>query len=509
MIENITRGLYTDVVDIRRKVFVETARLVIDNDYQDHDLLKIEFAKIPYKIISKNDPTYRCCVYRERAIVSERVRIALGLTLWKGEMSGPVYNGIEEILTSKKIKTEEIVNVIPEACEKCHVKEYKVTDNCRKCLAHPCSVVCPVNAVYFNDRYSVINKDICIRCGRCEIACPYNAIVHFDRPCAAACGVDAVESDATDRAVINQEKCVKCGMCIVACPFGAIADKSEFVQMLIAVKENKPVYGIIAPSFIGQFGPKIKPEQIIAGIREIGIKDVIEVAYGADVATVKEGEEWHEKIMKNREKFLGTSCCPAWVDMAKKLFPESSASISDSFTPMVATAKLIKEKKPDSLVVFIGPCTAKKSESTREEVKNFVDYVITFEELAAVLTAKDIELSDIKSDLKLKDASSAGRNYPVSGGVADAINDHIMHHFKDASVKIDKRDSLFECRKMLKEVLAGNNNANLIEGMACTGGCVGGAGIISPIKRTTREIKLFSEQSEYKSSFENPGIYKK
>jgi [FeFe] hydrogenase (group B1/B3) len=508
MIENITRGLYTDVVDIRRKVFVETARLVIDNDYKNHDLIKIEFAKIPYKIISKNDPTYRCCVYRERAIVAERVRIALGLTLWKGEISGPVYEGIEKVLNSKKIKTEEIVNVIPEACEKCRIKEYKVTDNCRKCLAHPCSVVCPVNAVYFNDRFSVIDRDICIRCGRCEIACPYNAIVHFDRPCAAACGVDAIESDETNRAVINQKKCVKCGMCIVACPFGAIADKSEFVQLMIAIKENKSIYGIIAPSFIGQFGPKITPEQIIAGIKEIGFKDVIEVAYGADVATIKEGKEWYEKVVKNGEKFLGTSCCPAWVDMAKKLFPEISGNISDSFTPMVATAKLIKEKKPDSLVVFIGPCTAKKSESTRKEVKNFVDYVITFEELAAILVAKDIELSEIESDFIIKDASSSGRNYPISGGVAEAINDYIIHNYKDTAVKIDKRDSILECRKMLKEVIENKNDANLLEGMSCPGGCVGGAGIISPIKRTTREIKLFSEKSEYKSAIENPRLAK-
>src|SRR4030042_6030576 len=184
---------------------------------------------------------------------------------------------------------------------------------------------------------------------------------------------------------------------------------------------NSSLCGIIAPSFIGQCGPKIKPEQLIAGIKEIGFKDVIEVAYGADVATIKEGKEWYEKIVKKGEKFLGTSCCPAWVDMSKKLFPEIAGNISDSFTPMVATAKLVKEKEPDSLVVFMGPCTAKKSESTRKEVKNFVDYVITFEELAAILVAKDIELSEIKSDFIIKDASSSGRNYPISGGVAEEI----------------------------------------------------------------------------------------
>ncbi|MCF6334954.1 MAG: 4Fe-4S dicluster domain-containing protein [Spirochaetales bacterium] len=504
MTNNINRGLYTDVIDIRRKVFVESARLILSNDYHNVDKLKIEFQKVPGKIIPSKDPTYRCCVYKERAIVGERLRVSLGLPLRKGEIDSPVYQGLETALSHQKIVTEEIVNVIPDACEKCPTEAYKVTDNCRKCLAHPCSVVCPVNAISFNSQYAVIDQEKCINCGRCKTACPYDSITHYDRPCAAACGVDAIDSDESNRAVINQEKCVKCGMCIVACPFGAIVDKSEFVQLLIAIEENKKVYAIIAPSFIGQFGPRIEPGQIINGIKKIGFDEVMEVAFGADVATNKEGEEWLHRVKEGKFSFLGTSCCPSWVDMALQDFPEIADNISGSYTPMKASAMMIKKNDPEALVCFIGPCIAKKSESTRPEVREEIDYVITFEELASILVAKDIELSDLESLPLPELASKAGRNYPVSGGVAHAVYENIRHLDPEAEVLIDKRDSLKECKKMIKEVLLGKNKANLIEGMACPGGCVGGAGILTPINRTTRAVGTFAESSQYHSSYQNP-----
>ncbi len=506
MLDNLTRGLYTDVVDIRRRVFAEVARVILNHDHNDLYNIKIEITKIPYNIIHKDDPTYRCCVYKERAIVTERVRLALGLPLWKGALNGPLYTGIEEVLKSEKIKTPEIVKVIPEACEKCPTKAYKATDNCRKCLAHPCSVVCPADAISFTEKSALINQDKCIKCGRCQMACPYNAIVNYNRPCAAACGVNAIENDESGRAIINQEECVKCGMCIVACPFGAIADKSEFIQVLIAFKEKKSMYAIIAPSFAGQFGPLVSPSQILAGIKQIGYNDVVEVAYGADVATIKESKEWFNKIENEHQKYLGTSCCPAWVDMAKKHFPEESENISDSYTPMVATAKYIKNINPDAVITFIGPCIAKKSESLRPEVREYVDFVITFEELAAILVAKDIDLAEIHADGVIDDASGSGRNYAVSGGVAEALKTYINEYYPDSTVIIDKRDSLKECIKMLKDSKQGKSDANILEGMACPNGCVGGAGIIAPLKRTMKEITLFAKSSQYYPACKNPKI---
>lgn len=505
---DLTRGLFTDVVDIRRKVFVEVAKALLDNPHDDLAKMKEETAKIPYRIIKRDDPNYRCCVHKERAILVQRVRFALGLSLWEGGLSGPVYSGIDDVLKPEKIQNPKIIRVIPEACEKCPTKEYKVTNNCRKCIAHPCSVVCPVDAISFTDTQAVIDKNKCIKCGRCEKACPYNAVTHYDRPCAAACGVDAIESSDKGTAKINYDKCVKCGMCIVACPFGAIADKSEFVQMLIAIKEDISMYAIIAPSFVGQFGPLVSAGAILKATEQIGFKGIMEVAYGADVATELESEEWYHKIYEEKQEFLGTSCCPAWVDMAKNNFPELQEYISDSYTPMVATAKFIKEKDPKAQVTFIGPCTAKKSESLREEVHPYIDYVITFEELASIFVAMDIDLADLEESLDLNHASGSGRNYAVSGGVANALKEQLSKNHPDAEVKIEKADSLSNCKKMLLLAKAKKLDANLLEGMACPSGCVGGAGIIAPIRRTATAVNKFAKDSKYYLASENPILHK-
>lgn len=504
---DLNRGLFTDVVDIRRKVFVETAKTILRNDHKNLPKMKENVAKIPYKIINKSDPTYRCCVHKERAIVTERVRLALGLPLWEGALAGPVYTGVDYVLKPEKINDFFIVKVIPEACEKCPTKAYIVTNNCRKCLAHPCSVVCPVKAISFNTTQAVIDQQKCIKCGRCEQACPYNAIVHYDRPCAAACGVNAIGSDETNRAKIDYGKCVRCGMCIVACPFGAIADKSEFVQMLIAIKEKKKMAAIIAPSFVGQFGPHAHPEEIIAAVKSIGFDEIMEVAYGADVATNLEAKEWYQKIVQEKHPFLGTSCCTAWVDMAKGEFPEFAKNISHSHTPMVETAKFIKAKNPDALVTFIGPCTAKKAEILRAEVSPYVDFVITFEELASIFVAMDIDLASASDKVSLGNyASGSGRHYATSGGVAEALKLNILHDHPEAVVKIQKADSLADCRKMILLAKAGKLDANLIEGMACPGGCVGGAGIIAPIRRTSIEIDKFSKTAVFYPAYENKKI---
>jgi [FeFe] hydrogenase (group B1/B3) len=496
-------GLYTDVVDIRRKVFVELAKTVLKNDVYNMELMKEEIFKIPYKIISKKDPTYRCCVHKERAVVAERVRLTLGLPLWEGIQSGHPFVGVESVLKPHKVIEKPIVNVISEACEKCPPKKYEVTNECRKCLAHPCSVVCPVGAVTFPHKTADINQEKCIKCGRCLQACPYNAIIKLERPCASVCGVDAIESDETGRAIINKDKCVRCGQCIIGCTFGAIADKSEFVQMLIALKEKRKLVAIIAPSFVGQFGPNVSPGRIVHALSELGFKDILEVAYGADVATMQEAAEWYHKIYEEGKPFLGTSCCPAWVDMAKNNFPEAAEHISDSYTPMVATAKLVKETDKDALIAFIGPCIAKKAEALRPEVSPYVDFVITFEELAAIFVAMDIDLSEIKEEISINHASGSGRGYPKSGGVANALKTNILHDHPDAEVKIATAVLLKECKKTLLLVQNKKIDANLLEGMACFNGCVGGPGIINPIRRTSAEVEKFIKDAECFPAYEN------
>lgn len=494
------RGIYTPVTKIRRQVFAEIARLAYNGD----DLSKLE--EIPFKIIPGEVPTYRDSVFVERAIVGERLRLALGLSLRNASDPAPISKGAEESAVPEKYYEPPLLDVIPFACNKCDTTHYYVTDNCRRCLAHPCVTVCPVRAVSLVDGKSHIDRDKCVKCGRCKDICPYSAIVRYERPCAAACGVDAIESDELGRAKINHDKCVSCGMCLVNCPFAAIADKSQIYQLILAIKSGQEVIAEIAPAYVGQFGPLATPEKMHEALRKLGFADVVEVAVGADVSTVHEAKEFLEKV-PDKLPFLATSCCPSWSIMAKTAFPEIAECVSGSLTPMVSTARMIKEQHPDAKVVFIGPCASKKLEASRRSVRSDVDFVITFEELMGMMVAKEVAITGEETDVPFTSATAAGRGYAVTGGVADAIKACIQELDPSRDVQIDRADGLFECRKMLTLAKAGKRNGYLLEGMACPGGCVGGAGTIIPINKATASVKKYVDSTEKKVATQSEFVH--
>ena len=227
---------------------------------------------------------------------------------------------------------------------------------------------------------SVIDQSKCIKCGRCVEACPYHAIIKQERPCAAACGMNAIGSDELGRASIDYDKCVSCGMCIVNCPFGAISDKGQIFQLIQSIKRGDRVFAAVAPAFVGQLGPKVTPERLKAAMKRLGFADVAEVAVGADLCTIDEAEDFVKKVPAE-QPFMATSCCPAWSVMAKKLFPDLAPNISMALTPMVLTARLLKKEHKNCKVAFIGPCSAKKLEASRRSVRSDVDFVLTFEEV--------------------------------------------------------------------------------------------------------------------------------
>ncbi|WP_206459529.1 4Fe-4S dicluster domain-containing protein [Anaerovorax sp. IOR16] len=486
------RGIYTPVTNIRRQVFAEVARLA----YEGGEYARVE--EIPFRIIPGEVPTYRDSIFLERAIVGERIRLAIGLPLYPADQPTHISKGVEESAIAEKVYEPPLINVIPFACNACKEKSVEVTDNCRGCLAHPCTSVCPVKAISIQNGRSVIDNEKCIRCGRCVDICPYHAIVKFDRPCAAACGVDAIESDHLGRAKINYDKCVSCGMCLVNCPFGAIADKSQLFQLIHAIKNGEDVIAEIAPAFVGQFGPLATPEKVKAALKLLGFSKVVEVAIGADLGAIEEAHHYIHKIASGEEPFLATSCCPAWSVMAKRDFPEVAPYVSDSLTPMVATARIIKNENPDSKVVFIGPCAAKKLEASRKSVRSDVDFVITFEELMGMFVAKGIEFGDIETNEVFDDATAAGRGYSVAGGVADAIANCVDELYPDSDIKIDRAEGLRECAKMLRIAKAGKRDGYLMEGMACPGGCVGGAGTMMSFAKASTAVKEFQNASEDK-----------
>ncbi len=505
------RGIYTPVTDIRRKVLTAVAKMVVNGQPPSY------IEQLPYDIIPKDTPTYRSSVFKERAIVRERVRLTFGMVLKEFGAQGPIHDDdVGHTLTDQKVLTRPIVNVIKSGCERCPEHSFYVTNLCRGCISHPCVSVCPKDAVSIIQTpagpRSIIDQEKCIKCGKCAQVCPYNAIAYRERPCAAACGVNAIFSDEFGYAEINPEKCVSCGLCIVSCPFGAIAERSEIVQVIYALKGNLPVHAEIAPSFVSQFGPLVSPGKIITALKQIGFAGVHEVAYGADVTIMNEAEELrellhefteskYENVPEEKKCFVGTSCCTAWHLAAHRNFPRiAEHNISASYTPMVETAKKIKSISPNSRVVFIGPCIAKKEECFDPYVAQYVDFVMTFEELAALFQAYQIDPSELQNDSQLKDASKLGREFPVAGGVANAVKTQVVSLMEDApEIPTIAADTLADCMSMLKKIQKKRLNPPplLVEGMACPFGCVGGPGTLAPLRKARKAAQKYAKESEW------------
>ena len=491
------RGIYTPVTDIRRKVFTEVARMAYEvNEMHDFEYLMRE---LPFKIIPGEEKSLRSSIFLERAIVSERVRLAMGMSLRPLDESVPATDGLKESISADKYYEPPLINVIKFACNACPEKVIKVTAMCQGCLAHPCQEVCPKHAISFRNGKSHIDQSLCVKCGRCVNSCPYSAIVKTERPCAAACGMGAIHSDELGRAEIDYSKCVSCGQCLVNCPFGAIADKGQIYQLIQGFNRGDRIYALVAPAFINQFPSLASTGKLKAALKAIGFCDVVEVAIGADLCTVDEAHDFLEEVPEKLD-FMATSCCPAWSMMAKNAFPGLAKNISMTMTPMVFTARMMKQADPEARMCFIGPCAAKKLEASRRTVRSDVDFVLTFEELAGIIEAKDLDLDNLEVDpaeLDLCYASAAGRGFAQSGGVAKAVADKIKEWHPDMEVKIASAQGLADCKKLLMLAKAGKYNGYLLEGMGCPGGCIGGAGTIADPVRTAAVLNKYVKEAEF------------
>ena len=268
------RGIDTPVNQLRKQVFVEVAKVAYESDNVNNDI-----EAIPYKITPGDEPRFRESIYRERAIASERVRLAMGMSLRPQDKPVHITDGVEESNISEKYYEPPLMQVIPSACNFCDDNKYEVSNMCQGCIAHPCMEVCPKGAISQVNGHAVIDQSKCIKCGKCKAACPYDAIAKKERPCSKACGVKAIETDEQGRAKINIDKCVSCGQCMVSCPFGAIADKSQIFQLIRCMKEGGKVIAEVAPAYVGQFGPDATPARVKAALLKLGFSEVHAVSY--------------------------------------------------------------------------------------------------------------------------------------------------------------------------------------------------------------------------------------
>ena len=441
---------------------------------------------IPMMIVPGKKATMRCCVYKERAILLERVKIAMG-----GDKTNP-----------------NVIEVIDIACDECPVGGYEVTNACRGCLAHRCEDACRFGAITFDsDHTAHIDKSKCKECGMCARVCPYSAIHNYKRPCETACKVKAISMGEDKQACIDNDKCISCGACVYQCPFGAITDKSFILNVIDILKKSQnnskyKVFAVVAPSIPSQF-TYAKIGQVITGLKELGFFTVIEAALGADMVAEAESKELAEK------GFLTSSCCPAFVDYIHKAYPDLVPLISHNLSPMATIAKYIKEHEGECKVIFIGPCTAKKMEVQKDSVKPYVDAVITFEELQALFDSKDLDITTLGESV-LDNASYYGRIFARSGGLSDAVKEGLKEQgLEDFELKPCACDGIEACRVALIKKSKGLLDANFIEGMACVGGCIGGAGCLTHGEKNKMEVDKYGMEAYEKTILDATSVLDK
>ena len=490
------RGIPSLITNIRKKVFTEVARMA----YAGGDYTQAE--DLPYLIVPGDQPLHRESIFLERAIAGERVRLAMGLSLRPIQSRMLMTEGMDHAAIAEQYYEPPLVNIIPYACHACPTNQYRVTEHCQNCLAASCQQVCPKGAISFVNGKSFIDQSKCIKCGKCAKACPYHSIIHLERPCQASCGMDAIVSDEHGKATINQDKCVACGQCLVSCPFGAIVDKGQIFQVIQSILKGDKVIAIVAPAFIGQFGKNSTPGKFVTAMEMLGFDRVVEVAVGADMCTIEEAKDFLEKVPAQQD-YMATSCCPAWHSMIYKLFPTEKGKISMTLTPMVFTARLMKKQHPGCKVVFVGPCAAKKLEAIREDIRSDVDFVLTFEELQGMFEAKDIDFAAIPDGEVMNEGTAAGRGFAVAGGVAQAVANLVHEEHPDVELNTARAEGLRECRKLMQMAKAGKYKGYLLEGMACTGGCIAGAGTLLPVDLAAKVVGKYQSEADTASPLES------
>lgn len=501
-------------IHIKKEILVRIIKAFLSDDFERQARL------IPYDMRPKGmEVPYRCCVYKERAIIKDRTIAGLGFPIEDDDETVSLADYAKQALERTQI-SEKNLTVLQTACKGCSTNRIYVTDLCQGCVARPCQSTCKFGAISIVNGRSVIDDSKCKKCQMCVSACPYKAIVKISVPCEDSCPVGAIKKDETGFASIDYDKCINCGRCTVACPFGAVHERSQIIDVLKAIKSGKKVIAMIAPSIVGQFPGNIY--QLKTAIINSGFGDVYEVAQGADITANNEAKEFKQKMKLINEKnsewisawvneggyeeednienddekiqsFMTTSCCAGYNQLIKKHLPEIKPFVSDTKTPLFYTAEIVKKENPDAVTVFIGPCVAKRAEGYEDPN---VDFVINYEELGALFVAKKIQITELEESKYTTEASKQARNFGYCGGVAESVKKSLRNEDSVKSCIINglNKESI---RQLKKYAASGecDNGCNLVEVMCCEGGCIGGNATLNNQKSAKKIINDFTQNS--------------
>ena len=481
---------------IKKEVMARLIEAYLSDDFPENTRL------IPYDMRPTGaEVPYRCCIYKERAILKTRLIANLGFPLEDDDERVNLTTYAKEAEARTQVSDKHLT-VLQQACKGCTSNSIFVTDICQGCVARPCTNACKFGAITVGDGRAKIDPEKCKKCQMCINACPYHAIVKLSVPCEDVCPVGAIKKDETGFASIDFSKCISCGKCISACPFGAVHEKSEIIDILKAMKNGKKVIAMIAPAVAGQFRGNLY--QLKTAIKKAGFYDVYEVAKGADKTARNEAREFVERMgdadatwdaihpiadseENQSEKFMTTSCCAGYIQLVNKHLQEIKPYVSDTHTPLYYTSEYVKSIMPESVTVFIGPCVAKRVEGS--ENPN-VDFVMSFEELGALFMAKKIEVSECEETQFNEESSKQARNFGVTGGVAEAVKKALQYENSVKPLVISglNKESIRQLKKYAASGVC-EDGCNLIEVMCCEGGCIAGNATINNIKTAHKQIK--------------------
>lgn len=472
---------------IKRQLMVRLARMMLAGNLNS----QVDF--IPMQQTPRESASMRCCVHHDRAVLRYRLMALLGFAAENEKPEDEIRNLASYVAEADQQgdsrHDDKILTVIDEACSSCVRANYQVTNACRGCVARLCIMNCPRKAIRIENGHARIDEKLCVSCGICAKACPYHSIIYQPIPCEEACPVSAITQDERGKEKIDENKCIHCGKCLQACPFGAIMERSEIFDVLKSLLDPaKQTIAMIAPAIIGQFNTDMG--KVVTALRKLGFNQVVEVAYGADIAAEKETAEFIERTTHG-SLCMTSSCCPAYVEAVNKHMPNIKPLVSDTLSPMQYAGEWAGKQWPGARRVFIGPCVAKRAEA---RASKFVENVLTFEELGSILVAAGIDVIECEDTTPDRTATSTGRKFAISGGVSSAVVSAAASHNVKAEEKVfnglDKK--AFASLRMIEKIV---KTTTFIEVMTCEGGCMHGPGVISnPVVARRFLEKILKEQ---------------
>lgn len=479
-------NINTGTGNLKREILVRLAKLQLEGN------LEKGAHRIPREMAPLNSEPFRCCIYHDREILKMRVAARLGHSIedWDDDKELSEYAG--EALAREK-PTEPMLTVLDEACNACVKAHYMVTNACQACVARSCVMNCPKKCVEISGGRAHIDGSKCVNCGICMQNCPFHAIIKIPVPCEEACPVGAISKNESGKERIDYSKCTYCGACMRECPFGAMMDKGQLVDVIRKIMEGKKVAALYAPAIAAQF--RAEPGQLEGAFLKAGFSATYEVAAGADITADHEAAEFEER-MDRGDIVMTTSCCPAYVRAVKIHVPDLIPCVSETRSPMHYTAEIAKKDDADQVTVFVGPCLAKRKEGLDDPL---VDYVLSAEEVGALFVAKEIDVAGCERVANGRHPTASGRDFARSGGVAEAVRLRLAHPERLKPFVVNGLD-----RNGMKQLAAFGKaaaakvpaDANLVEVMACAGGCIAGPAVITNPKVAAIQLKKYVESGK-------------